>query len=33
MLNALEQEAMLLGVDRNAVIKFWIAERLREITS
>jgi hypothetical protein len=32
MLNALEQEAMLLGVDRNAVIKFWIAERLRVIT-
>lgn len=33
MLNALEHEAMVLGVDRNAVIKFWIAEKLREITS
>ncbi|MBV5259560.1 CopG family transcriptional regulator [Synechococcus moorigangaii CMS01] len=28
MLNALEKEAQLLGVSSQAIIKFWIAERL-----
>lgn len=29
MLDALDKEARRLDLDRNAVIKFWISERLR----
>ena len=28
MINALEEEAQRLGVSRQAIIKFWLAERL-----
>jgi hypothetical protein len=33
MIQALDKEARRLGVTRQAIIKVWIAERLKEVPS
>ena len=33
MIQSLDKEAKRLGVTRQSIIKFWIAERLKELTT